>query len=236
MTMTMIGMLATPASPAAAGVPDLGTPPSAMTGARAPAVIGDSASYRLNYAFDPVDNRTRVVRWNPCEPISYRINAALGGRGAAQDAKAAVQRLAAATGITFRYAGETTFVPSPGRPQRNDMELVISWAEPSMSGHLKGDADGYGGWRTGGRVGEPLQIVSGYVVLSSAQHVKPGFGPGITRGRMLLHELGHAVGLGHVDDPAMMMHDEVSPRSSPAAYQAGDLAGLREVGRQAGCR
>lgn len=45
---------------------------------------------------------------------------------------------------------------------------------------------------------------------------------------MLLHELGHLVGLGHVSDPYQVMYDtNVWPLPR---YRAGDLRGLEQLG------
>ena len=45
---------------------------------------------------------------------------------------------------------------------------------------------------------------------------------------VITHELGHVVGLDHVDDPSQLMN----PRASAAVstLQQGDLAGLAELG------
>ncbi len=45
---------------------------------------------------------------------------------------------------------------------------------------------------------------------------------------VLLHELGHVIGLGHVEDPAELMHPEGQPGA--AGYGPGDRAGLARLG------
>jgi hypothetical protein len=190
-----------------------------------------------------------VVRWNPCAPIHFAVNAteASDPVGAERDVRAAVDRLATATGLTFVYDGRTTAVPSKvwldaGAPVSS--ALVIAWAGPGTAiGHsdLFGtDADGEGGWWESGTSTDGVhwvwQIKRGFVVIdptSSGGYV-PGFGAGETRGVLLMHELGHAVGLGHVGNRRDVMFPVITS-ASHAAWGAGDLAGLTRVGRGAGC-
>ena len=49
---------------------------------------------------------------------------------------------------------------------------------------------------------------------------------------VILHELGHVMGLEHVDDPAQLMYPEIG---APDGLADGDLNGLYELGR-AQCR
>jgi predicted Zn-dependent protease len=61
-----------------------------------------------------------------------------------------------------------------------------------------------------------------------------GFNAGGSVGTLLLHELGHAVGLRHVSDDSQVMYPVIG-KTSPAGYAAGDRTGLAKVGRGAGC-
>jgi hypothetical protein len=62
----------------------------------------------------------------------------------------------------------------------------------------------------------------------------PGFGTGRHRANVLLHELGHVVGLGHYSNPGLQMNPSLTSRT-PNGFAGGDLAGLAAVGRPAGC-
>jgi hypothetical protein len=72
---------------------------------------------------------------------------------------------------------------------------------------------------------------SGFVTLNVNKDYlyTPGFGIGRTRGALILHELVHVAGLGHVKDSNKVMTEFSSFLSRPATYGPGDLAGLRAL-------
>jgi hypothetical protein len=51
---------------------------------------------------------------------------------------------------------------------------------------------------------------------------------------LVLHEIGHVVGLSDVNDPTQVMNASLSPSVTSDALGTGDLAGLRLLGTS-GC-
>jgi hypothetical protein len=73
------------------------------------------------------------------------------------------------------------------------------------------------------------------VVFDTVQDgLHPGFGPGLSRGNLVLHELGHVAGLDHVQDAGQLMYPSISA-GAPDGYAAGDLNGLAQLGAGSGC-
>jgi len=190
-----------------------------------------------------------VVRWNPCAAIHYRVNDTLAAdqAGALADTQAAIAKVAASSGLTFVYDGQTTVVPT--RTWLDDGNaassgLVIAWAPrgkgAGQSDLFGGDADGEGGWWESGVSADnqhwTWQIKRGFVVIDpiGAAEYAAGFGTGQSRGVLLMHELGHAVGLGHARDERDVMFPVIT-NTSRAQWGPGDLAGLALIGKGAGC-
>jgi hypothetical protein len=203
-----------------------------------------------------VDGRAVTLRWDPCQPaVTFRVNprlaatTAVGRAAAVADVRGAFTRLGQATGVTFRYLGTTTRVPtgSAWADGLGDAEIIVAWVDQrTISSTLLGRSGTAYAAGTGGYAYKtwtwPLDtppkaaIGRGFVVLNAAvnRSFKAGFGAGTTRGQLLLHELGHVVGLRHVSLSSQLMYPVLLPRSS-SAYRSGDLAGLARVGRTAGC-
>jgi hypothetical protein len=172
-------------------------------------------------------------RWNPCQVVTYRTDLRYAPPGAAADLKEAIRRLTLATGITFRDVGATTWQPRADfRGWPGTSAVVISWTphNPEAPSSSWGPDSGMGDpWAfNGGR-----WFTRGWVAYSARMTGEAGFGQ-YGRGSLLLHELGHLVGLDHASGSTEMMHS--GGWTSPASlYGAGDIRGLQLLGRSAGC-
>lgn len=193
-------------------------------------------------------------RFDPDRPVRVTVNVDQAGRWALEDVEQAFWHLGQATGLTFRFAGVTALIPQQQLHEHVDPEqpsIHVAWAkpgpgaggsdllppeEPLQSGRLR-LAVGVACSRVGEVPvpgGRAHALVRSAVVLDSTvrELYAPGFSSGGSRGSTLLHELAHAVGLDHVDDPAQLMNPFEC--GQPAQYAPGDLAGLRRVGVAAG--
>jgi len=205
------------------------------------------------------DGGTHLVRWNPCQTITYAVNVRMAGasesvRGAAlKDVQRAFRRAAHRTGLTFSYSGRTTELPrNLGEQSWSDRqqaaEIVVAWVDQSsrkfhsnLLSRVGSDyASGVGGWMLRGwqdaKGRWQAAVGRGFVVINAGDNrsYEPGFGGGVTRGALLLHELGHALGLDHVGSTSELMYPTMLSREN-SNYKAGDELGLARVGERLGC-
>ncbi len=177
------------------------------------------------------------VAWDPCDEIHYEINP----DGALEDADDteefvadAIEVVAHYTGLEFVYDGRTErrpewdrqFVPSLGHHE----PVLIAWATESEVPQLEDDVAGIGGavavevqpegW---------LRYVTGGVTLDSDafEEMDPVLGDSEQGRAVLLHELGHLVGLDHVDSTDELMFADNVGKSG---FGTGDLNGLVRLG------
>jgi len=187
-----------------------------------------------------------VVRYDPCQPIHYVTNLAAAPATAAGDVAGAIRRVAAATGMDFVNDGPTTEVPTrqraayqPDRYGDRWAPVVIAWVHGGQTDLLAPSyalGDGGSTWAEAAGTSHAVDVTGDVVINADAtRSMSPGFGAGKTMGRLLLHELGHVVGLGHVSDQTQVMYPDLLAARS-ADYGSGDLAGLAHLGRQAGCQ
>ncbi len=175
----------------------------------------------------------RGYRWNPCAPISYRVNLTGAPKHALAQVRRAFARVHAATGLTFAYDGHTTAIPyrtDHRGSRRSGADFTLAFGTERQVHGLAGSTIGLGGWLTG----SSGEIQEGAAVLDRHAHLHSGFRTGATWGSLLLHEIGHAMNLDHARERNEVMHAGLGS-FSPGRYQAGDLTGLARLGATGGC-
>jgi hypothetical protein len=218
----------------------------------------DIAKLPITYTFLHVQpDGCTPSRFNPCAPVHYIQNGAAAPSFVVENVREAFKRLSQATGITFVDDGLTDenarrgpYVPEryPGRWA----PILIVW-EHFPAEQTSGESQILGNTL-------PMRVdeitvsarlrfnVDAYNDEATKAPIQDGFGPAagsgtgpigrnnITWGRIILHELAHVVGLGHTREEGSLMYPDAAQQTiRPTGFSKSDLAGLRYLGREAGC-
>lgn len=196
----------------------------------APGVFGHG-----EYKFLRTENG-KPETFSSCRPVRVVINDQRRPAGAAGLVEQAVAQVAEASGLTMTIIGSTSEQPSENRPLRQGgygpgwPPVLISWTDPQHIPTLSSNRIGEGG---------PDGIVDpatgrGYYVTGQIFLDTPQLN-GLLRDdqqaevrAIVMHELGHVLGLDHVNSPYELMQ--------PAGHGlttlgAGDRAGLKRLGQ-----
>ena len=180
-------------------------------------------------------------RWDPCRTVTSGINSSRATPDAATVAAgihATIALVSQATGVRFRFTGETSAMPFDKKFRRKDPSLVFAFTTDTETPLDLGPTyAAVGGsdrtvWSRDARGKRMLRIRDGGVLydlgdtatMTAAQFQQ-----------LTLHEMGHAMGLGHVAPTDQYMTPGPEFYSLPMSYQAGDLNGFSKVGLEAGC-
>lgn len=183
------------------------------------------------------DDGVTPVAYDPCRPVHYVIrpdSAPPGGEDLVRDA---VARISEVTGLQFVYRGPTDEAPTlerelfqPERYGRRWAPVLIAWETEEQNPALAGEVVGQAGSVPAALGDGPRVFLSGTVSLDAprfAEILRGRDGRSVARS-IVLHELGHLMGLGHVDDAQQLMYPEA--RREVPDFAAGDLTGLAALG------
>jgi Matrixin len=183
------------------------------------------------------DDGVTPVAYDPCRPIHYVVRPDGAPEGGEEIVSAAIARLSQITGLLFVHDGSTD------EPTTRDRELfqperygdrwapvLIAWETEEQNPALAGEIVGEAGSASASVGDGPKVYLTGIVSLDAGQFpdILAGRNGAATAQSIVLHELGHLVGLGHVDDETQLMYPET--RRAVLDFAAGDLTGLSALG------
>jgi hypothetical protein len=203
----------------------LGTPP----------VVEDQPG---RYAFISTQaGSSAAVGYDPCRPIRYVVRTAHAPREASRLIADAMASLSSATGLRFVAAGRTDEVPTqeraPFQPSTYGdrwAPVLIGWATAQENPTLADGVIGVAGSHPDSVPGGPKIFVTGDAAFSAEwfqQQLRTSKGYAEAEA-VVLHELGHVLGLGHVPDKSQVMFEMERPQVTKLGV--GDLAGLARLG------
>ncbi len=230
----LVGSAVTGVTPATAS-----TPSAAVTSGTVTAGAAATADVSAATPFELTSERTgKPLRWLACRPIEYRINPSGEPAGMTAVVRRVMDTIGRQTGTRFRYAGHTSHrFASTGHADMPTVYLQFTAAR-----HTAGQTFGWPGQvGVGGPSGAWIDsggsryeaIVYGRVLLST-RFEGPREGSGATWRALIMHEVGHALNLGHRASATEVMHAELTERT-PDRFSPREVRALRRVLQTSGC-
>ena len=171
-----------------------------------------------------LDPNGEPARWDPCSTLKWKLVVAGVSNAVSTEVFAAMDALNRGTGLEFIFEDGGSAADLQNPPANT---LVIGVGLKGMNPHAAGATR----VKYARNESMSIRITAAVVTLNPAifkqrarsfNYVMP----------VLLHELGHSVGLAHVSDPSDIMFAKLVNRTH---YQQSDLAKLALVGASRGC-
>lgn len=181
------------------------------------------------------DGTVVPLTWSTCGQIRYTVSAAGAPINFRQRVAAVAQELSDATGLVFLDVDTATMITRTAPPVTVELPaqgpippVLIAFADESSDPVLEGDVVGVASTSAGMDPSTGRSYFTTGVVHLDEDLLRYGESDGEPAYvSTLRHEMGHLVGLDHVDDASQLM---TPVEAGVHTYQAGDLAGLALLG------
>ncbi len=183
-------------------------------------------------------NSQEPITWDPCRPIRYVVRGT-PPEGGGKALRSAFEEISRVTGFRFVYGGRTSEPAGsrlPYQPERYGERwapLLVSWSDTAESPHLEEDVIGYATHESVPARSGRLTYVTGQLVLDTPffarlAHAETSDGYAMMR-LVIIHELGHVMGLAHTLDAEQTMYPEMQLKVSELGD--GDKRGLYRLSK-----